>query len=82
MQHQSEDLGKGPAAGKSGTIIAKTAISTDDIERHIAEGKRMQAEAIAAFLTEALGRLKAIFHRPAKAGDDLPQVQDENLSRA
>jgi len=70
MQHQSQDLVKGPTAGKTGLFANAVVVSHDDIERHIAEGKRMQAEAIAGFLAAAFRRLgTAVSRRPAASGD-------------
>jgi hypothetical protein len=63
MQHQSQDLAKGPKAGTSGILISYEAISSETIERHIAEGKRLQAEAIAAFVRGAFHRVGALFQR-------------------
>jgi len=63
MQHQSQDLSKGPTAGKTGLYIDHVVISGEEIERHIAEGKRMQAEAVAAFLSGLFRRLGAVFQR-------------------
>lgn len=79
MQHQNQDLSKGPTAGKTGiTTATDAAITSAMIERHIADGKRMQAEAIAAFLTRTFRRLGALLpprhnHAPAR---------EEQLSRA
>lgn len=77
MQHQSQGLAKGPTAATTGivdstVIITAPIISAEEIERHIAEGKRMQAEAIAAFLKAAFRRIGALFqrrpaHRPQPA---------------
>jgi hypothetical protein len=53
-------------------------ITGEEIERHIAEGKRMQSEAIAAFLSSAFRRLTALF---APRHADTP-VREEHLSRA
>lgn len=70
MQHQNEGLGKGPTAGNTGLFYDLPAISSDEIERHIAQGKRMQAEAIAALFTAAFRRLGTTFQRrPAAPGD-------------
>ncbi len=79
MQHQSQDLSKRPTAVKTGiAITSDRVITVEEIERHIAEGKRMQAEAIRAFLGSAFRRLAALFSpRPA----DTP-VREEHLSRA
>jgi len=63
MQHQSQDLSMGPTAGKTGILVSGAVISSAEIERHIAEGKRMQAEAIAAFLTGSFRRIASLFHR-------------------
>lgn len=68
MQHQSQGLNKGPIAGNTGILISNTAISGDEIERYIAEGKRMQAEAIAGFLTGVFRRIGAAFHRRGETG--------------
>ncbi|GAB4370276.1 MAG: hypothetical protein Kow00114_30510 [Kiloniellaceae bacterium] len=68
MQHQSQDLSKGPTAGKTGILVSGTVITGAEIERHIAEGKRMQAEAIAAFLSAAFRRLAGLFHRRGASG--------------
>lgn len=87
MQHQSQDLSKGATTGKTGitTDAATTgAITTDavitsaEIERHIAAGKRMQAEAIAAFLSGGFRRLAALI---APRHGHAP-VREEHLSRA
>lgn len=79
MQHQSQDLSKGPTAGKTGaTITADAVVTSEEIERHIAAGKRMQAEAIAAFLSGAFRRLAALV--PPRHGHD--PVRDEHFSRA
>lgn len=63
MQHQSQGLAKGPTAGTTGLLHDDVVISSDEIERHIALGKQMQAEAIAAMLTGAFRRLGALFQR-------------------
>lgn len=78
MQHQNQDLSKGSAAGKTGILINDAVIRSSDIEYHIAQGKRMQAEAIAASLSAAVRRVSALFStRSAEQ-----QVQQERLSRA
>jgi hypothetical protein len=70
MQHQSQGLDKRPTAGTTGLLSSQLVISSGDIERHIAEGKRMQAEAVAAFLSGLFRRLGAIFQRRSgPAGD-------------
>lgn len=63
MQHRSQGLAKGPTAGTTGFLHDDVVISSDEIERHIAIGKQMQAEAIAAFLTAGVRRLSALFQR-------------------
>lgn len=79
MQHQSQDLSKGSTAVKTGSTIAlERMISVEEIERYVAEGKRMQAEAIAGFLTSAFRRLAALF---APRHAQTP-VREEHLSRA
>lgn len=89
MQHQSQDLSKGATTGKTGTSIttdaatagamtSDAALTSAEIERHIAAGKRMQAEAIAAFLSGGFRRLAALF---APRHDHAP-VREEHLSRA
>jgi hypothetical protein len=82
MQHQSQDLTKGPIAGKTGIIFTDTVISSAEIERYVAEGKRMQAEAVAAFLTGLVRRVGGVFRRSATTESAVPQVGDEHLSRA
>jgi hypothetical protein len=70
MQHQTQDLAKGPKAGTSGMLVSHETISSETIERHIAEGKRLQAEAVSAFVRGAFARIAAAFQRhPAQAGD-------------
>lgn len=65
MQHHSQR----PANGSTtGILVNDGMISSDAIERHIAEGKRLQAEAIAAFLRGCVARVGAAFHRP-QAGE-------------
>jgi len=79
MQHHSQDLSKGPTAVKTGTtIISETVITPEEIERHIAEGKRMQAEAIRVFLGGAFRRLTALF--PPRHAQT--PVREKHLSRA
>ncbi|MGE5766644.1 MAG: RSP_7527 family protein [Bacteroidota bacterium] len=69
MQHRSQGLAKGPTAGTTGLLHDGVAFSADDIERHIARGKQMQAEAIAAMLTAAFRRLGGLVQRrPAGHG--------------
>lgn len=76
MQHHSQLPAKGhhgpnngPSAGKSGLLVRDETISSEVIERHIAEGKRLQAEAIAAFLRGGFARVAAVFQRhPHQAG--------------
>jgi hypothetical protein len=63
MQHQSQGLAKGPTVGTTGLFDDAATISGDEIERHIAAGKQMQAEAIAALLTAGFRRLGALFQR-------------------
>ncbi|MEO3429866.1 hypothetical protein AAFN88_13465 [Pelagibius sp. CAU 1746] len=61
MQHPSQDPSKGPSAVKTGRIESdEGVISVEEMERHIAEGKRMRAEAIRAFSGAALRRLAAL----------------------
>lgn len=74
MQHHSQHPAKGhqdPDNGPTtGIFVNDGMISSEAIERHIAEGKRLQAEAIAAFLRGCVARVGAAFHRhPAQAGD-------------
>jgi hypothetical protein len=77
MQHHSQLPAKGnqhPAkgsnAGTTGYLVSHETISSETIERHIAEGKRLQAEAIAAFVRGAFSRVAAAFQRaPAQASD-------------
>lgn len=79
MQHQKQDLTKGPTAGTTGIYVTTDAVITSEqIERHIAEGKRMQAEAIAAFLTGAFHRLGTLL--PLRHAQS--PVREEHLSRA
>lgn len=73
MQHHSQGLAKGPTAGTTGLLhhdlLHGAVFSADDIERHIARGKQMQAEAIAAMLTAAFRRLGGLVQRrPAGHG--------------
>jgi hypothetical protein len=70
MQHQSQGLSKGPTAGKTGLYVDHVVISGEEIERHIAAGKRMQAEAIAAFLSGLFRRLGLLFQRRAATSSD------------
>ena len=70
MQHQSQGLSKGPTAGTTGLLSSQVVISSGDIERHIAEGKRMQAEAIAAFLTAGFRRIASLFQRRSVASHE------------
>lgn len=83
MQHPIQDPAKGPRAGTAGIrpeaplvnglLFADPVASADEIERHIAEGKRLQAEAIAAMLRALFRRLAApLRRRPARHGGDLP----------
>ncbi|MGF1592977.1 MAG: RSP_7527 family protein [Kiloniellaceae bacterium] len=73
MQHPIHDPAKGPRAGTAGIHFADPVATADEIEHHIAEGKRLQAEAIAAMLRAAFRRLAAPFRRrPARHGGDLP----------
>ncbi|WP_193371275.1 RSP_7527 family protein [Pelagibius marinus] len=79
MQHQSQDLSKGPNAGKTGIYLSSDKVITaEEIERHIAKGKRMQAEAIAALLSSAFRRLTTLF--PPRHAQT--PVREEHLSRA
>ena len=64
MQHQSQDPAKGLNAGTTGSMFRDAVVSSEEIERHIAEGKRLQAEAIAAFLRGCSRRIGAVFQRP------------------
>jgi len=84
MQHQSQGFETATAAGKAGIVDSGAVITSVEIERHIAAGKRMQAEAIAAFLKGGVRRLARLFHhdRSAKDTDALPAVHGEHLSRA
>ena len=83
MQHQSQGFENGTAAGTNGIVNQIGQISSAEIERHIAEGKRMQAEAIAAFIRGGFRRLALLVQQDRKAdkADGLP-VQADNLSRA
>ncbi|GAB4238653.1 MAG: hypothetical protein Tsb0032_42970 [Kiloniellaceae bacterium] len=77
MQHQSQDLSKGPSAGKTGILADDAVIRSAEIEHYIAQGKRMQAEAVAAALSAGFRRVSALF-APRHHGE----VQGEHLSRA
>ncbi len=74
MQHQSQGSAKGLTAGTAGILINDRAISAAEIERHIAAGKRMQAEAIAGFFKRCYRRLRGFGSLPAQG--------DGHLSRA
>lgn len=63
MQHQSQNLTMRLTAGDTGLPVTRP-ITGAEIERHIAAGKRMQAEAIAAGLKWALRGLGLLFRRP------------------
>ena len=77
MQHQSQDLSKGPTTGKTGILVDDAVIRSAEIEHYIAQGKRMQAEAIAAALATAARRVSALFSTRHTG-----HVQEEHLSRA
>ncbi len=83
MQHQSQGFENGTAAGTAGIFDQAPLVSSAEIERHIAEGKRMQAEAIAAFIRGGFRRLALLVRHDRKAGkaEGLP-VHGDNLSRA
>lgn len=67
MQHHSQSQNNKPATG---ILVSAETISSETIERHIAEGKRLQAEAIAAFFRSCFTRVAAAFQRhPARTGD-------------
>jgi hypothetical protein len=73
MQHPNQDPAKGPRAGTAGIHFPDPVASADEIERHIAEGKRLQAEAIAAMLRALFRRLAVAFRRPPRRHDgELP----------
>lgn len=63
MQHQSQHPTKGATTGKTDFVLSEETISSEAIERHIAEGKRLQAEAIAAFFAGCARRIGAALHR-------------------
>ena len=63
MQHHSQGLAKGPTTGTTGLLHHDAVFAADEIERHIARGKQMQAEAIAAMLTAAFRRLGDLVQR-------------------
>jgi len=67
MQHQSQSPAKGYETATAYVIPTERVIGSDEIERHIAEGKRLQAEAIAAFFAGCARRIGAVFHRPQSA---------------
>lgn len=89
MQHQSQGFDAATPAGKAGILDSGTVVTSAEIERHIAAGKRMQAEAIAAFLKGGFRRLVRLVHHDRSAANStarntgaLPPVQGEHLSRA
>jgi hypothetical protein len=84
MQHQSQDFTKKSSVGKTDILDSRWEVSSAEIERHIALGKQMQAEAIAAFLTDSFLRLGRLFSRQAssKPTTTVPGVGEERLSRA
>ena len=59
MQHHSQN----DKTGTAGILATDVVITSDVIERHIAEGKRLQAEAVAAFLRGSFARVASVFHR-------------------
>jgi hypothetical protein len=86
MQHQSQGFENGTAAGTTGIFDQTSLVSSAEIERHIARGKRMQAEAIAAFFRGGFRRLALLIQHDRKSGRDgkaggLP-MHGDNLSRA
>lgn len=68
MQHHSQSPAKGIESNSADLIPATRVIGSDEIERHIAAGKRLQAEAIAAFFAGCARRLGAVFHRHPSDG--------------
>jgi hypothetical protein len=72
MQHQNQGPSKGPTAGKTGLLANQAVITAEEIERHIAEGKRMQSEAIAAGLRAVFRRLGLRFQRRPAASHEAP----------
>ena len=84
MQHQSQDFTKKSTVIKTSSLDGGREISSAEIERHIALGKQMQAEAVAAFLTDGFLRLGRLFSRRAssKSAAAVPGVREESLSRA
>jgi hypothetical protein len=82
MQHQSQDFTKKSNAGITGTFAIDSAIEPADIERHIARGKQMQAEAIAALLKGAFRRLGSLIPARTDPGTRAPAAHEEHLSRA
>lgn len=73
MQHQGQNLSKRSTAGTTGLLASQAVVTADEIERHIAAGKRMQAEAIAAGLSGVFRRFGALFQRrPARHETAVP----------
>jgi len=74
MQHHSQHPAKGlqnPAKGPTTDIlVSHETISSEAIERHIAEGKRLQAEAIAAFFRSCFRLVGGAFRRPPHQRSD------------
>jgi hypothetical protein len=74
MQHHSQHPAKGlqnPAKGPTTDIlVSHETISSEAIERHIAEGKRLQAEAIAAFFRSCFRLVGGAFRRPPHQRND------------
>ncbi|MEQ8356876.1 MAG: hypothetical protein RH942_15145 [Kiloniellaceae bacterium] len=80
MQHQNQAPLKGTFAGKTGFHDNGFVVTNADIERHIAEGKRLQAEAVAALFAGGWRRLSALFRLRRKAGAE--PTHGGRLSRA
>ncbi len=72
MQHHSQHPAKGHPAGTAGILVNDETITSETIERHIAEGKRLQAEAVAAFFRGCATRIRAVFQRHPSGDGAVP----------
>ena len=74
MQHQRQSSAKELNAAQTGAVMTFETISAAEIERHIAEGKRMQAEAVASLFKAGFRRLGNLLHLRPQGGGELSRA--------
>ena len=82
MQHQSQDFTKKSDAGTTGTVFVVGDIDPAEVQRRIARGRQMQAEAVAALLKGAFRRLGSLIPTRTGHANGAAAAHEEHLSRA